>query len=74
MINLKIARIKKGYNQQEFSELLGINKNYYSMIETGARNPGFKLAKKIADILEVTVDEIFFDETNNEMLSDSELH
>ncbi|MZQ75221.1 MAG: helix-turn-helix domain-containing protein [Peptoclostridium sp.] len=71
MVNLKIARIKKGYSQQEFSEMLGIHKNYYSMIETGSRNPGFKLAKKIADILEVTVDEIFFDDSNNETLSET---
>jgi transcriptional regulator with XRE-family HTH domain len=46
MINLKIERIKSGYTQKDIAQVLGIHKNYYSMIETGTRKPGFKLAKK----------------------------
>lgn len=68
---LKIERIKAGYTQQEVSNKLGIHKNYYSMIETGARKPGFKLAKRIADLFEKTVDEIFFDHSNNETLDEA---
>ena len=51
--------------QEEVAEILGINKNYYSMLETGVRTPSFKLAKKIADLFNSSVDEIFFNELNN---------
>ncbi|MCT4507902.1 MAG: helix-turn-helix transcriptional regulator [Tepidibacter sp.] len=73
MINLKIERIKSGYTQKDIAQVLGIHKNYYSMIETGTRKPGFKLAKKIADTFGKTVDEIFFEHTHNKVLGDKDL-
>lgn len=73
MINLKIERIKSGYTQKDMAQILGIHKNYYSMIETGTRKPGFKLAKKIADTFGKTVDEIFFKNPYNKTLGNENL-
>lgn len=68
---LKYIRVKEGLSQREVAELLNIHKNYYSMIETGTRTPGLQLAKKIADLFNSTIDEIFFNQSDNETLSNS---
>lgn len=68
---LKHIRIKEGLSQKEIAELLNIHKNYYSMIETGNRMPSFKLAKKIADLFNTTIDDIFFNQTNNKTLDEN---
>lgn len=58
---LQEYRRREKMTQEELANQLGISKDYLSMIERGVRNPGFKLAKKIADIFCTTVDNIFFD-------------
>lgn len=57
---IKKLRKQKGYTQEELGETLGITGDYVNMIENGRRTPGFKLAKKMADLFEMTVDELFF--------------
>lgn len=57
---MKKLRQGRGYTQEELGERLRITGDYVNMIENGRRTPGFKLAKKIADFFEVTVDELFF--------------
>lgn len=60
-INLRQRRIAKGYTDVEkLSKKIGISASYYYKIEQGKRTPGIILAKKIADILDQTVDELFF--------------
>lgn len=63
---LEELRKEKGLTQEQLSTELKITSDYVSMIERGARSPGFKLAKKIADFFSRTVDEIFFDNEQNE--------
>lgn len=58
--HLKDHRIKQSMSQQALGHKLGIHKDYVSMIERGARTPGFKLAKRMADFFDTTVDELFF--------------
>ncbi|RST57631.1 XRE family transcriptional regulator [Siminovitchia terrae] len=61
--NLRQQRVAKGYTDVEkFSKKIGISASYYYKIEQGKRTPGIILAKKIADTLNQTVDEIFFEE------------
>ncbi|QZY56676.1 helix-turn-helix transcriptional regulator [Crassaminicella profunda] len=59
---LKKARKKNKLAVCKIAEMLGISKSFYYKIESGARNPSILLAKKIADIFNMKVDEIFFDE------------
>ncbi|NSW93051.1 MAG: helix-turn-helix transcriptional regulator [Firmicutes bacterium] len=72
MNKLRELRDKKGLTQEEIANVLGINSQYYSMLERGVRTPGFKLAKKIADFYECSVDEIFFDNGTNIMFADEQ--
>lgn len=59
--NLKQLRKAKEIKQVDLAQSLGITNDYLSTIERGARTPGFKLAKKIADYFGTTVDKIFFE-------------
>ncbi|MCD5402019.1 helix-turn-helix transcriptional regulator [candidate division NPL-UPA2 bacterium] len=61
MNNLKELRMQKKITQEEVARLLQINPQYYSMLERGARTPGFKLAKKIADFYGNSIDKMFFE-------------
>ncbi|EIW20088.1 MULTISPECIES: helix-turn-helix transcriptional regulator [Pelosinus] len=58
---LAIARENIGLTQARMAELLGISRSYYSLIENGMRNPDYGLAKRIAKILKVSPNNIFFD-------------
>lgn len=54
------CREMKGFTQVRLAEELGICKDYVNMIENNRRKPGFSLAKRMADLLETTVDNLFF--------------
>lgn len=57
--NLKIARERKGLSQKNISESIGVAKSTYSLYESGNREPNVQTIKKIADILNVSADELF---------------
>ncbi|WP_277680030.1 helix-turn-helix transcriptional regulator [Gracilibacillus dipsosauri] len=60
-VNLRNIRIQKGYKDVEkLAKKVGISTSYYYKIEQGKRSPSIVLAKKIADSLDHTVDELFF--------------
>lgn len=48
LVNLREC---KEYTQEQVSELCGIKRPYYTMIETGKRRPSVDVAKKIASAL-----------------------
>ncbi len=58
MIRIKEIRKRKGYNQKEVSEAIGITQSQYSRYESGATNIPGDMLPKIADFLGVTVDEL----------------
>jgi len=58
--NLKKLRINKKLEVRYIAKELGISPSYYYKIEQGIRNPNLYLAKSIAELLESSVDEIFF--------------
>ena len=58
--NLQYYRKKNNFTQLELAKRVGVTKDYISMIERGKKNPGIFLAKRIAIILNSTIDEIFF--------------
>lgn len=60
---LKSIRVREGYRQGEFAKKIGISREYLRLLENGrAKNPSKELMKKIADELNSTVQEVFFDE------------
>lgn len=56
--NLKLAREQKGLSQKDVSEKIGVAKSTYSLYESGKREPNVQTIKKIADILDVSADEL----------------
>lgn len=62
-MNVKIKRIIKGLNQKELAKLVGVSNVTMVKIERGdINNVKFGTIKKIAEILETTVQELFFSE------------
>jgi putative transcriptional regulator len=61
-------RKERKITQQQIAEILGITRSYYGMIETGNRNPTLGLAKKIAELFQTDIDQIFFDDKSNRTL------
>lgn len=64
--NLKQLRIKAGYTQKEFAEMLGISPYHLNKIESttsvNGRNLTIRTAMRAARILKVSLNEIFLDE------------
>lgn len=56
--NLKLARERKGISQKDMAANIGVAKSTYSLYESGNREPNVQTIKKIADILNVSADEL----------------
>lgn len=65
--SLKQLRRDRNIKQMDLAKILDITNDYLSLIERGARTPSFKLAKKIADYFDTTMDEIFFSNQSNKL-------
>lgn len=66
--HLKIFRAMLNINQQEMGHLCGVSRQTISLIERGDYSPSVTLALTIARICDVTVEEIFYlqEEEENE--------
>ena len=58
--NLKAARSKKGFSQQQLAEMVGVSRNTISSIETGQFNPTAKLALILCIALDQKFEELFY--------------
>ena len=56
---LKEHRARLGINQQELGKLIGASRQTWSRIERGDYSPAVTVARKIAKVCGVTVEEIF---------------
>ena len=59
MNNIKKFRIEKNITQKELADKVGITQQMMSNYENGYSIPSIKLARKIADIFESSIDAIF---------------
>lgn len=59
-IRLKQARIGEDLTQKQISTELGISLRQYQCYENGQSVPSVYMAKKIADAVKKTIDDIFF--------------
>ncbi|WP_108668907.1 helix-turn-helix domain-containing protein [Peribacillus acanthi] len=56
---VKKQRLKKGYSLNKLAALTGLSKSYLSYIERGIqKNPSIQVLSKIADCLEITVEDL----------------
>ena len=64
---LKDYRNTLNLNQQEFGKLVNVSRQTISLIERGDYSPSVTLAIKIARVFNVSVEDIFvYEEDNNE--------
>lgn len=54
-------RKERGLSQYQLADMVGISRSYYSEIEVGAKTPGGRTAKKLADFLGFDMD-VFYEE------------
>lgn len=66
--NLKKIRQEQKITGIELAKKVGVSHAMIYMIENGDRTPGMKLAKKIADVLNKSIEEVFFDDYCHETL------
>lgn len=58
ILNLKVARVKKGLTQKELGELVGVSSSTLCRIETGKQISKVDMLLKLAEILEVSAEEL----------------
>ena len=56
--NIRTARKQKGYSQEEFADIAGFSRSYYTEIETGKQNISIRNLIKILEALNVDPNEI----------------
>lgn len=56
---IRELRQKTGLSQEKFALMIGMDRTYFSSVESGKRNISLLNKKKIADGLEITVDKLF---------------
>lgn len=63
--NLKKIRGQKGVSQDELAKKIDIHPVQLSRYERGQSVPSIDIVKKIADALEITIDELVYGNENN---------
>ena len=65
-IKLKLARVEKGLSQQELADLCEVTRQTIGLIEKGKYNPTLNLCIKLARVLNLTLNDLFWDENEKE--------
>lgn len=58
---IKQLREKKGISQAELARRIGFGRSYMNMLEKSKRQPNITTALRIANILDCSLDDIFFE-------------
>ena len=56
---IKSLRIKKGLSQEKFALLIDMDRTYYASVESGKRNISINNIEKIANGLNISLEELF---------------
>ena len=65
-LKLKAARAAKDMSQDDLAKLCGVSRQTINAIEKGDYNPTIKLCRTICKVLGKTLDELFWEEEENE--------
>lgn len=63
--HIKTARIKKGFSQEAFAEMLDITPTHVKHMESGHRKPSVDILFKIAQQLDMSIDNVIFTDTED---------
>jgi putative transcriptional regulator len=56
---LRMLRAERGWSQQDLAERLQVSRQSVNAIETGRYDPSLPLAFRIADLFDMTIEQIF---------------
>ena len=56
---LKTLRTSRGWSQGDLAEQLGVSRQSVNAVETGKYDPSLPLAFRIAELFELTIEEVF---------------
>lgn len=65
-LKMKLARVAKDYTQEDLAEKIGITRQTVGLIENGKYNPSLQLCIMICKELGKTLDELFWEDDENE--------
>lgn len=64
MNRLREYRTEGKYRQKDLARKIGVTRQAYGFYESGMAKPPLDKAKKLADIFGVTIEDIFFSQTD----------
>lgn len=70
-VRMKMARIERDLSQDQLAQLVGVTRQTIGMIEAGKFNPSINLCIAICRALNKTLNDIFWEETENEAIEKS---
>lgn len=65
-LSIKVARAQKDMTQKDLAAAVGVSRQTINAIEQGEYNPTIKLCRAICRALNKTLDELFWEEEENE--------
>ncbi len=65
-IRIKVARVEKGWTQQDLADRVEATRQTIGLIEKGEYNPTLSLCTRIAKALNRTLDQLFWEEDTHE--------
>lgn len=67
-LKLKLARMEKDMSQTELAKRVGVTRQTIGMVEAGDYNPTLKLCIQICRELDKTLNDLFWEDNNYEMV------
>ena len=67
-LKMKIARVEKEVSQEQLAKMVGVTRQTIGMIEAGKFNPSLQLCISICRGLGKTLNDLFWEENNNEKI------
>lgn len=56
---IRVLRAEKGWSQAELAQRVCVSRNSINAVENGKFDPSLPLAFRIADVFELTIEEVF---------------
>jgi len=66
---MKIARIECDMKQEDLAKAVAVTRQTIGMIESGNYNPSLNLCISICEVLDKTLDELFWEETHEKKIN-----
>ncbi len=62
---IKVARVEKGFTQEELAEKVGVTRQTIGLIEKEQYNPTIVLCLRLSQVLSKSLDQLFWMEVND---------